>query len=53
MQSSVLNRLLELTKTSDNRVAIAAIHALGEGGPVSQDVVDRLMDISKKYDMEL
>jgi len=53
MDSVVVNRLLELTKKSDSKIAVAAIHALGEGGPITQEVIDRLVEISKKSDAEL
>lgn len=53
MEYAVVNRLLELTKKADNKIALGAIYALGEGGPASHEVISRLLELTKKADPEI
>lgn len=53
MDSSVVSRLLDLSKKADKKAAVAAIQALGEGGPTSQEVIERLLELSRRSDEEI
>ncbi|HCT4685310.1 HEAT repeat domain-containing protein [Morganella morganii] len=48
MSAQVLDRLIELTRNTDDEVKAAAAYALGEtGGRTSDTIVNRLIDMTK------
>ncbi|RCL22207.1 HEAT repeat domain-containing protein [Enterobacter sp. GER_MD16_1505_Eko_090] len=53
MEHDVVTRLIELTRKSDNRIAVSAIYALGEGAPTTREVIARLLELTNKADPEL
>ncbi|MCK6909142.1 HEAT repeat domain-containing protein [Enterobacter roggenkampii] len=53
MENAVVTRLVELTRKTDNKVAVSAIYALGEGGPTSREVISRLLELTNKVDSEI
>lgn len=53
MEYAVVTRLIELTRKTDNKIALGAIYALGEGGPTTHEVVSRLLELTKKSDPEI